>query len=150
MATHVNWMGAQGKDDNPMLHAGNWSCAAEQDKFGNVVDFKCGASQDPLTFPPQLPDTGDGHMLKSLTCQGEQCDDGDKNSDVAQNACRTNCTYGYCGDNIVDDKRGEECDKGADNNDHAKDACRTNCKKAHCGDGFPDTGEACDDGNNID
>jgi len=39
---------------------------------------------------------------------GELCDDGENNSDVAPNACRTNCRDPYCGDGVIDG--GEECD----------------------------------------
>jgi len=40
---------------------------------------------------------------------GEECDDGDDNSDIIANACRTNCKLAYCGDDVVD--TGEECDQ---------------------------------------
>jgi cysteine-rich repeat protein len=39
---------------------------------------------------------------------GELCDDGPNNSDLAPNACRTNCRDPYCGDGVIDG--GEECD----------------------------------------
>lgn len=39
---------------------------------------------------------------------GEQCDDGTANSDVAPDACRTDCRFAYCGDGVIDN--GEVCD----------------------------------------
>ena len=41
---------------------------------------------------------------------GEACDDGAGNSDVAADACRTDCTWPRCGDAVVDS--GELCDDG--------------------------------------
>lgn len=40
---------------------------------------------------------------------GEECDEGEANSDVTPNACREDCTNPICGDFVVDD--GEECDR---------------------------------------
>lgn len=39
---------------------------------------------------------------------GEMCDDGAANSDVAPNACRTDCREPHCGDDVID--LDEECD----------------------------------------
>lgn len=75
---------------------------------------------------------------------GEACDDGDGNSDVLADACRTSCAAATCGDGVVD--TGESCDDGAGNDDEAPGACRTDCTAAHCGDGVIDPGESCDDG----
>ena len=76
----------------------------------------------------------------------EACDDGAGNSDVAPDACRTDCTAARCGDGATD--TGEECDEGPRNSDVVPDACRTDCAEAHCGDGVVDvgTGETCDHG----
>ena len=58
----------------------------------------------------------DGPSVCGMTCgngmldEGEECDDGDMNSDSRPNACRTNCQRAYCGDTVVDD--GERCDPG--------------------------------------
>jgi cysteine-rich repeat protein len=83
----------------------------------------------------------------SKTCQklcgngiletGEDCDNGILNSDIAPNACRTNCRVARCGDGVIDN--GEACD----GND-----CRANCVLPSCGDGVVDVayGEECDDG----
>ena len=85
---------------------------------------------------------GDG-----LVSLGEQCDDGDRNSDVIYGACTTRCVYGpYCGDGLVNGP--EECDLGMRNGlDLGKDGCTVGCTKPHyCGDGIVDRdfGEECD------
>jgi hypothetical protein len=74
----------------------------------------------------------------------EDCDDGQLNSDVLQDACRTTCVAPSCGDGVVD--TGEQCDRGNGNSDDAVNGCRTNCTVARCGDGVIDAGESCDDG----
>jgi cysteine-rich repeat protein len=100
----------------------------------------------------------------------EICDEGEKNSDTAPGACRTDCKPARCGDGVVDPGEdcdgaddcnaacrfpgcgngfvdgGEECDDGAQNSDLVPDACRTGCRRAGCGDGVVDSGEGCDDG----
>jgi cysteine-rich repeat protein len=43
--------------------------------------------------------------------EGEACDEGEENSDVDPNACRTSCVLSTCGDGVVDDS--ETCDDGA-------------------------------------
>ncbi len=75
---------------------------------------------------------------------GEQCDDGDDNSDTDPDACRTNCMNAHCGDGVVD--AGEECDDG---NAIPGDGCEADCTTTPgptCGDGVVDPGEECDDG----
>jgi cysteine-rich repeat protein len=86
---------------------------------------------------------GDGEVQA-----GEQCDDGADNSDVAPDACRTDCREAYCGDAVVDS--GEACDEGGANSDRIANACRLSCQEAGCGDGVVDTGEGCDDGGTED
>lgn len=54
-----------------------------------------------------LPNCGNGS-----TDAGEECDDGDANSDEDPDACRTDCSSARCGDNVVDS--GEACDLGPD------------------------------------
>ncbi|HEY0840561.1 MAG TPA: DUF4215 domain-containing protein [Vulgatibacter sp.] len=82
---------------------------------------------------------GDGHVDP-----WEECDDGEANSDVTPDACRTDCRTAWCGDGVVDDD--EDCDDGDGNSDTAPGACRTSCRAADCGDGVVDPDEACDDG----
>ncbi|PIE20530.1 MAG: hypothetical protein CSA66_00470 [Proteobacteria bacterium] len=102
------------------------------------------------------PRCGDG-----VQDSGEACDPGE--------ALDTSCAYGerscevcgggcvwvpgatsWCGDGQIDPRAGEVCDDGAGNSDVAPDACRTTCLAPECGDGVQDSGEACDDGNDID
>ncbi|MBN1773699.1 MAG: hypothetical protein JXB32_20720 [Deltaproteobacteria bacterium] len=75
---------------------------------------------------------------------GEVCDDGGGNSDVAPDACRTDCRAAYCGDEVVDS--GEACDDGPWNSDYTPDRCREDCSLPLCGDGVVDVGrgEQCD------
>ena len=70
---------------------------------------------------------------------GEQCDDGENNSD--QGACKLDCTPQACGDGHLGP--GELCDDG-DLED--TDLCTSTCTPAACGDGFVQPGEDCDDG----
>ena len=84
---------------------------------------------------------------------GEVCDDGENNSDVAPDSCRTDCRFAYCGDNVVDS--GEQCD--GHNYETHPNKCRRDCTLPYCGDGIRDDGrmisppvdffEECDDGN---
>lgn len=90
---------------------------------------------------------GDGIIQTQL---GEECDNGENNSDTVPNACRTNCKLPSCGDDVIDS--GEACDDG--NNDNG-DGCDENClieelPEPACGDGNLDEGEVCDDGNTDD
>lgn len=80
---------------------------------------------------------GDGHLRDEI----EQCDDGDDNSDIEPDACRTNCETASCGDGVVDD--GEECDPGDDESNTGP--CLADCTAASCGDGYHWLGrEECD------
>jgi cysteine-rich repeat protein len=76
----------------------------------------------------------------------EECDDGSANSDVAVDACRTDCTAHRCGDGVKDTD--EVCDEGPANSDEVPDACRPDCTDPRCGDGVVDVvhGETCDFG----
>ncbi len=76
--------------------------------------------------------------------QGEDCDDGQQNSDTTPNACRTDCHLPACGDGVYDDGT-EECDNGA-NNGVSPSACMTDCTVTQCGDGYVGGSEQCDDG----
>lgn len=75
----------------------------------------------------------------------EQCDDGNLNSDVMRDACRSTCVRAMCGDGVEDS--GEECDNGL-NNANLPNQCRLDCTLPYCGDGLLDTasGEVCDNG----
>jgi cysteine-rich repeat protein len=62
---------------------------------------------------------GDGcssECLKETICgdgileKGEACDDGSGNSDMAPDACRTDCRFSFCGDGVKDET--ESCDGG--------------------------------------
>ena len=81
------------------------------------------------------PACGDGQLDP-----GEQCDDGDDNSDQA--ACKLDCTPQTCGDGDLGP--GELCDDG---NQDSTDLCTAACHPAACGDGFMQPGELCDDSN---
>jgi MYXO-CTERM domain-containing protein len=67
---------------------------------------------------------------------GEECDDGDDNSDRSAGACRTSCVAAFCGDGVIDD--GETCDP-ATGEGTAADACTTGCTPPDAGVG-PDAG----------
>lgn len=77
---------------------------------------------------------------------GEECDQGEKNSDFLPDACRSICILPRCGDGVRDTAAGESCDLGEANSDTASNACRTNCTLARCGDGITDSNEECDGG----
>jgi cysteine-rich repeat protein len=120
--------------------------AAAVDPSGSVVEgipfAQMGLFADVLLFG--VPDPmclvsfcGDG-----ITDEGEECDDGAKNSDVLPGACRSNCKLPFCGDGVVD--AGELCDDGEENSDMTPDACRTNCTPPFCGDAVTDSTEECD------
>ncbi|MFO0760498.1 MAG: DUF4215 domain-containing protein [Byssovorax sp.] len=73
---------------------------------------------------------------------GEECDEGDKNSDTG--ACTKACKSASCGDGLVQDGV-EGCDQGDKNSDTG--ACTKACKSASCGDGLVQAGvEECDQG----
>ena len=62
---------------------------------------------------------GDG-MLDT----GEQCDNGNDNSDTTPDACRSTCLRAHCGDGIKD--TGEACDQGSQNG-AAGSTCSATC-----------------------
>ena len=53
---------------------------------------------------------------------GEECDDGEANSDSEVDACRTSCVSAHCGDGVVDSS--ESCDDG---DASAMDGCSSSC-----------------------
>lgn len=92
------------------------------------------------------PECGNG-----VITVGEQCDNGDDNSDTAYNGCTTACELGpRCGDGIVQPE--EECDNGVNMDMYGlsgSDPCAPNCVLPdYCGDGVLQAqhGEQCDDG----
>jgi len=103
-----------------------------------------------LTTAPRLAADESYQLCGNGKVEGsEECDNGQNNSDLAPNACRTDCRLPFCGDDVTDN--GEECDAGLNNSDQVPDACRRDCRQAHCGDGVVDPGayptEYCEDGN---
>ena len=109
---------------------------------GEACDDGNRVNDDGCSNNCQLPGCGDGILQET---EGEACDDGDANADVAD-TCRTTCELPTCGDAIVD--TGEECDDGNDVDD---DGCSNICRLPGCGDGVTqeDLGEECDDGNDV-
>lgn len=75
---------------------------------------------------------------------GEGCDEG---GDTA--ACDGDCSVVACGDGYVNPEAGEECDDAWQNVDGVLGACRTDCRLASCGDGQRQSGEECDDANQV-
>jgi cysteine-rich repeat protein len=95
-------------------------------------DQKCNDEEDSNSCPGDCPiltvcgdDTQDA---------GEECDDG---NNLNGDGCDSNCVVEYCGD--------QKCNDGEDSN-----SCPGDCPiLTVCGDGTQDSGEECDDGNNL-
>lgn len=65
--------------------------------------------------------------------EGEQCDEGNGNSDSPNATCRKNCQPARCGDGILDKsppdgRTAEKCDDGAKNSNDGTASCRTTCQ----------------------
>lgn len=122
------------------------------DAFGEVCDDGNSDLGDGCPSGPTGTCTparcGDG-VIWAASEGGEECDDGEENSDTQADACRTDCRLPSCGDGVED--ANEECDNGEGNSDSTPNACRADCTLPICGDGVRDPlyGEACDDGNRI-
>jgi MYXO-CTERM domain-containing protein len=117
----------------------------ESDGCGARCEVEPGYSCFELDGPSECFETcGDGLIHVEA---GEECDDGEENSDTRANACRERCVRAHCGDAVIDD--GEECDVGANNSDTMPGVCRTSCRLPYCGDGVVDEGEACDPGGGM-
>ncbi len=150
-------------DARIMLSMGSFDTAGYDYYFDDVVfgelHVPCG---NDIVEPQHLEQCDDGNNISgdgcSAACQsetlcgngiidsGEECDDGNA---TETDACRNDCTHATCGDGVVF-VGVEDCDDGGSNSDSAPDACRTDCSPASCGDGVHDTGEQCDDGNDVD
>jgi cysteine-rich repeat protein len=77
------------------------------------------------------------------TDDGEECDDGTKNSDTAADACRTQCKKAKCGDKVIDDLLAETCDDG---NVVDGDGCSALCQTETDADGDGDNASVdCND-----
>lgn len=90
---------------NTAAGAGTQACNGNNngaDGPGSCRFASCGDGYtNPLFIPPGT--------------NGEQCDDGDANGNVAD-ACRVNCQNPFCGDSIVDTGHLEQCDPPDSNN----------------------------------
>ncbi|MDD4319158.1 MAG: hypothetical protein PHW10_02440 [Candidatus Peribacteraceae bacterium] len=126
------------------------ACTAQDDKSvfkagASCTEDLCGSAASSASSKPGC---GNGNMDQGEECDdGTDCGDGWCNSDDANAACRLDCTWGRCGDDITDDWYGEECDDGnLDNGDGCSDACLE--EQGSCGDGIVDKsrGEECDEG----
>jgi cysteine-rich repeat protein len=82
-----------------------------------------------------LPSCGDGDLNAT---RGEQCDDGNNDSD---DGCDATCIVEYCGDGISQPGIGETCDDAGESA-----TCDANCTPAECGDNTTNmsAGEECD------
>ena len=65
--------------------------------------------------------------------EGEECDEGDLNSNSPNATCRPDCTTARCGDSIKDDspldgREKELCDDGDQNSDTGTATCKVNCR----------------------
>ncbi len=74
---------------------------------------------------------------------GEDCDDG---NEIDGDGCNAGCLF-VCGDGAIN-VPGETCDPPGSAVGSPGEMCRMDC--TYCGDGVLDSGEDCDDGNEID
>lgn len=106
-------------------------CLQERGFCGDgTVQRLLGEQCEPSVLDPALPLRCTNCRYVSLSCgngtveQGEECDDGDRNSDAPGGRCRRSCIVGRCGDAILDTVRGEQCDDG---NRVGADGCSEAC-----------------------
>lgn len=92
---------------------------------GDISTGDDSTSGETTTTPGEPP----GVCGNGIVEHGEECDDGFKNSNKNNNACRTNCMLPWCGDGVYDYKHGEECDDGA--NEAIDDGCTPDCIRTH-------------------
>ena len=86
------------------------------------------SKSDTATEDSRLGDLGDSFGTPA-TCgnavieEGEECDDGDNNSNELPDSCRENCQSAFCGDGVID--ASEACD---DANGDETDSCTSKCE----------------------
>ncbi len=156
-------------DDSNNTSNDGCSATCQKEVCGDGITQVKGADGKPNTADDEECDDGnlepgDGCDEKCQTTMcgdgvidhGEECDDGDENSDTEPGACRADCTKPKCDDGVVDNVAPyfEECDCGPDGSD-ADDTddpvspmCETtydgkpalctvgSCTLTYCGDGF--------------
>ncbi len=97
-------------------------CPSDHPGDDDTGDDDAAADDDDATADDDTTtgaDCGDGVVEGD-----EQCDDGGLNSDDTPDACRTDCTWPVCGDDVVDPSFGEVCDDG---NTVPDDGCSEDC-----------------------
>lgn len=101
------------------------------------------AGQEAETGDTTDSDDSDNAVCGNGTVEtGEQCDQGEANSETGQ--CTPDCLIAVCGDGYVRTDY-EDCD---DANQNENDYCLNDCSDNVCGDGIINEGvEACDDAN---
>ncbi len=85
-----------------------------------VVQRALGEQCEPALHDTALPYTCDKVRCRytSKECgngvidPGEGCDNGNMNSNAANQRCRIDCSLARCGDGAIDDLSGEQCDDG--------------------------------------
>ncbi len=98
----------------------------------------------PIVPVQYVPVCGDARIERGEGCDDDNILDGD--------GCSAICTMEQsaidrCGNGLLEIPEG--CDDGQNNSDVITDSCRMTCQLPHCGDSVQDTGEQCDDGNDI-
>ena len=124
--------------DSPIPTASDGDPGTTEDPTDTTTDTASSTSEGSSSTGDGLPpECGDGFVDP-----GEECDDGDGNSD--DGACTFDCALAKCGDGLI--QQGvEECDLGLENSDAG--ACTQTCALARCGDEKVQVGvEVCDFG----
>jgi hypothetical protein len=78
----------------------------------SIALFACSCGKETIVVDAGEEDVGREEPAcgNGMVEPGEECDDGENNSDTRADACRTDCTLPRCGDGVVDG--GEECEPG--------------------------------------
>ncbi len=148
-------------------------------RFGRARGFQLSTRLCALSaylFLTACPDEGGGKNTNTADAgnqavcgngileEGEECDNGAENSDLAPNACRSDCRHPRCGDGVADegeacdgrDLAGQSCPDLVDPNAPAGEhftggvlACSNDCTLdpagcTRCGNGLAEPGEECD------